>query len=146
MNLVLEFIATLSAGLFCGAAIYINLVEHPARISCGTVIAVTEFAPSYKRATVLQVSLAAISFLSSLIAWFMHSNIYWLIGGIVIVIVIPFTLIFILPTNQMLLDPALDKNSDYAKQLLNQWGRLHAVRSILSLVSFIIFLYVLIWR
>lgn len=145
MNLTLEFIATLSAGIFCGAAIYINLVEHPARMSCGTVLAVTEFAQSYKRATVMQVLLAAISFLSSLIAWFMHSNIYWLIGGILIVVVIPFTVIAILPTNNKLLDTSLDKSSEYAKQLLNRWGRLHAVRSILSLASLIIFLYALIW-
>ena len=145
MNLVLEFIATLSAGLFCGAAIYVNLVEHPARMSCGTPLAVTEFAPSYKRATVMQVLLAVISFLSSLIAWLMHSNIYWLIGGILIVVVIPFTVIFILPTNKKLLDSSLDKDSEYAKQLLNRWGRLHAVRSILSLVSLSIFLYALIW-
>jgi len=145
MNLILEFIATLSAGLFCGAAIFINLVEHPARMSCGTVLAVTEFAPSYKRATVMQVLLAVISFLSSLIAWFIHSNIYWLIGSILIIIVIPFTLIFILPVNKKLLDSSLDKNSEYAKQLLNRWGRLHAARSILSLISFILFLYALIW-
>jgi uncharacterized membrane protein len=145
MNLILEFIATLSAGLFCGAAIYINLVEHPARMSCGTVLAVTEFAPSYKRATVMQVLLAVISFLSSLIAWFIHSNIYWLIGSILIIIVIPFTLIFILPVNKKLLDSSLDKNSEYAKQLLNRWGRLHAARSVLSLISFILFLYALIW-
>ena len=145
MNLVLEFIATLSAGLFCGAAIYINLVEHPARMSCGTVLAVTEFAPSYKRATVMQVLLAAISFICSLIAWLIYPNIYWLIGAILIIIVIPFTVIFILPTNKKLLDSSLDKDSDYAKQLLNRWGRLHAVRSILSLGSFVIFLYALIW-
>jgi hypothetical protein len=144
MYLVLGFIATLSAGLFCGAAIYINLVEHPARMSCGTVLAVTEFAPSYKRATVMQVLLAVISFLSSLIAWFIHSNINWLIGSILIIIVIPFTLIFILPVNKKLLDSSLDKNSGYAKQLLNRWGRLHAVRSLLSLISFILLLYALI--
>ena len=145
MNLVLEFIATLSAGLFCGAAFYIYLVEHPARMSCGTALAVTEFAPSYKRATIMQVSLAVISFLSSLIAWFMHSSIYWLVGGILIITVIPFTVIGILPTNKRLLDPSLDKDSEYARQLLNRWGSLHAVRSLLSLVSLIIFLYALIW-
>jgi hypothetical protein len=27
-----ELIATLSSGLFAGAAVYINLVEHPARM------------------------------------------------------------------------------------------------------------------
>ena len=146
MNLILEFIATLSAGLFCGAAIYVNLVEHPARISCGTALAVTEFAPSYKRATVMQVALAVGSFLCSLAAWLLDSSTYWLIGGIFIVIVIPFTLLAILPTNKKLLDPSLDKNSEYARHLLKRWGSLHAVRSLLSMVATLLFLYALIWR
>lgn len=51
--MLLEMLATLSAGLFAGAAMYINLVEHPARIECGPGLAVTEFAPSYRRATVM---------------------------------------------------------------------------------------------
>ena len=47
-------IATVCAGLFAGAAIYIKAVEHPARLSCGSEIALREFAPSYHRATVMQ--------------------------------------------------------------------------------------------
>src|SRR3712207_8112811 len=50
-------IATLSSGLFAGAAVYINLVEHPARMQTGIRSALAEFAPSYHRATVTQVSL-----------------------------------------------------------------------------------------
>lgn len=145
MNLIFEFTATLSASLFTGASIYINLVEHPARMSCGTALAVTEFAPSYKRATIMQVLLALISFLSALTAWLMESGTYWLIGGILILLVIPFTAIAILPTNKQLLDASLDKNSEYAQHLLNRWGKLHAVRSLLSLISLIIFLYSLTW-
>ena len=144
MESAFEFIATLSASLFTGASIYINLVEHPARVSCGTALAVTEFAPSYKRATIMQVTLAILSFLSAATAWFMGAGINWLVGGILIVSVIPFTVIVILPTNKQLLDPSLDKNSEYAYQLLNRWGKLHAIRSILSLTSVIIFLYSLI--
>jgi len=49
-------VATLCAGLFAGAAIYINTVEHPARVSYGTELALRAFAPSYHRATVMQVS------------------------------------------------------------------------------------------
>jgi uncharacterized membrane protein len=116
-------------------------VEHPARMSCGTALAVTEFAPSYKRATVMQVSLALLSFVCAVAAWVMDSGIQWLVGGILIVLVIPFTAVVILPTNKQLLDPSLDKNSEKAYQLLNRWGKLHAVRSILSLTSVIIFLY-----
>ncbi len=55
--------------------------------------------------------------------------------------VIPFTLIVIFPTNKQILNPSLDKNSELASQLLSRWGRLHAVRSILSLLSFLIFIF-----
>jgi len=40
------------------AAIYINLAEHLARMECGTELAATTFGPSYRRATVMQVTLA----------------------------------------------------------------------------------------
>jgi hypothetical protein len=141
MNLVFQFIATLSAALFTGASIYINFVEHPARMSCGTTLAATEFAPSYRRATVMQVLLAALSFLAALTAWGIKGETNWLIGGILILFVIPFTAIAILPTNRQLLDSSLDKSSRYAHSLLVRWGKLHAVRSITSFVALLIFLY-----
>jgi hypothetical protein len=47
---ILEFVAALSSALFAGAAIYINLVEHPARMGCDTKTAAMVWAPSYKRA------------------------------------------------------------------------------------------------
>jgi hypothetical protein len=63
---IIEFLSLCSCGLFSGAALYINLVEHPARMSCGVAVALTEFRPSYKRATVMQASLAAVSLASGL--------------------------------------------------------------------------------
>ncbi len=68
MITAVEFIAVLSCTLFAGAAIYINLVEHPARMSCGTKIAATVWAPSYKRATLMQAPLAILSFLAGVSA------------------------------------------------------------------------------
>jgi uncharacterized membrane protein len=138
--MLLELAATLCSGLFTGASIYINLVEHPARMQCGTTLAVTEFAPSYKRAAAMQASLAAIGFVCAVMTWFWGSPLLWLIGGILLGAVIPFTLLVIFPTNKQLLDPGLDKNSSLAEQLLVRWGRLHAVRSLLSLASFVLFL------
>ena len=49
--MLLEMLSTLLAGLFAGAATYINLVEHSARMECGDSLAVTQFAPSYRRAS-----------------------------------------------------------------------------------------------
>ena len=60
--------STMCAGLFCGAALYVNLVEHPARMSCGQELAVREFAPSYRRATIMQVSLALVGLALGLVA------------------------------------------------------------------------------
>jgi uncharacterized membrane protein len=138
-----ELIATLFSGLFTGAAIYINLVEHPARMETGIRPALTEFAPSYHRATVTQVSLASMGFLSALVAWRLRSDSRWLIGGGLLVSVIPFTALAILPTNKQLLDPETANDLDLAEKLLTRWGRLHSVRSVLSLASLLLFLYLL---
>lgn len=141
-----ELTATLSSGLFAGAAIYINLVEHPARIQTGIRSALAEFAPSYHRATVTQVSLAVAGFFSALVVWRSRSDPRWLIGGGLLVSVIPFTALVILPTNKQLLDPETPNDSDLAEKLLRRWGRLHAVRSVLSLASLLTFLLLLVKR
>jgi uncharacterized membrane protein len=135
-----ESLALLACGLFAGAALYVSFVEHPARMSCGTRLAITEFVPSYKRATIMQASLAALGTLAAIAAWLLGGPSLWLLGGLLLGAVIPFTLIVILPTNNRLLDPSLDKDSKLAEQLLQRWATLHAVRSALSLAAFLLFL------
>ena len=135
-----KFLTTLSCGLFAGAAIYISLVEHPARLECGTELAVTEFGPSYRRAAVMQASLAAVGLVCAIGAWFAGAGLWWLIGGILLGSVIPLTLVVILPTNKQLLAPTLDKGSPQARELLSRWGKLHALRSVLSGLALVIFL------
>jgi hypothetical protein len=97
MRQIAEFVAVLACGLFTGAAVYVSLVEHPARMECGGEIATAEFAPSYHRGTILQVTLAAVCLLSVAGATF-----WWVVAGVLQVSVIPFTLIVILPTVQEL--------------------------------------------
>ena len=65
MRQIAEFVAVLACSLFTGAAVYLTLVEHPARMECGVEIAATEFPPSYRRASVMQATLAAVGLLSS---------------------------------------------------------------------------------
>jgi Anthrone oxygenase len=134
--MLFEWIATLCAGLFAGAAIYITLVEHPARLECGTELAATEFGPSYRRATLMQASLAAVGLAAAVVAWIQGRGLPVLVGGLLLGMVIPFTLLVILPTNKRLLDPGLDRRSAEAAALLNRWGRLHALRSVLSGLAF----------
>lgn len=100
----LKVIALLSSGLFTGAAFYLTAVEHPARI--GAWFALQEFKPSYKRAAPLQASLAVICFLSSGTAWRLTNRWESLAGGALVGAVVPFTIIFIMPANRLLLDAA----------------------------------------
>jgi uncharacterized membrane protein len=134
--MLFELLATLCAGLFAGAAIYITLVEHPARLECGTELAATEFGPSYRRATVMQVPLAAIGLIAAVVAWSKGRGTVVLIAGVLLGIAIPFTALVILPTNKRLLDARLDRRSAEATALLHRWGQLHAVRSVASAVAF----------
>ena len=137
---MLILLATLAAGLFAGAAIYITAVEHPARMSCGTELAVREFAPSYKRATVMQATLAVAGCLAGLGAAWQRQDPVVALGALLLGAVVPFTLIVIFPTNARLLDPALDARGTEATQLLQRWGQLHAVRSGLSTLAFLLLL------
>jgi len=142
---IAEFVAALACGLFTGAAVYISLVEHPARKECGAEIAATEFPPSYRRASIMQATLAALGLLLSIAAWLAGATFWWAIAGVLLGSVIPFTLIVILPTNKQLLNPALDRRSVQTGQLFTRWGRLHAVRSVLSALALLLLLYLLIF-
>ena len=136
-----EFIATFCAALFAGAAIYINIVEHPSRMGLETRIAAAQWAPSYKRATWLQARLALVSFLTGVTAWLLGAGIGWLVAALFIGSVVPFTFIGIMPTNHKLLTPGRDLSSAETRILLERWGRLHAVRTALSMVASVIYIW-----
>jgi Domain of unknown function (DUF1772) len=144
MRQIAEFIAVVACSLFAGAAIYISLVEHPARMECGVEIAATEFPPSYRRAAIMQACLAGLGLISSIIAWLAGATIWWLVAGAVLGSVIPFTLLVILPTNKQLLSHDLNRRSEQTGRLLTRWGKLHAVRSVVSGLALIVYLYLVV--
>ncbi len=144
MLAALQFVATLSCTFFAGAAIYINIVEHPARMGCDTKIAATVWAPSYKRATVMQASLAIVGLVSGIAAWLLGGGAIWLVGAILLGLVVPFTFIAIMPTNNRILSPGRDLGSSETRALLERWGWLHAVRSLLSLAASVVFIWALV--
>jgi len=136
---VAQFVATFCCTIFAGAAIYINLVEHPARMGCDIKTAAMVWTPSYKRATAMQAPLAIMSFLAGVSAWLLGGGIMWLVGAVLIGLVVPFTFIVIMPINRQLLAPSRDVASADTRALLDKWARLHAVRSALSLVASVIY-------
>ncbi len=140
MQTYLQFLATFACAIFSGASIYINLVEHPARMACGIKLALAEWISSYKRATIMQASLAILGFIFSLMAWLIGSNIWWLIGGVVLGLVVPYTFMAIMPVNKRLLSPEIAAHTENMRFLLEKWNKLHLIRSLLSTIALIIFL------
>ena len=141
--MILVALAAACSGLFAGAAAYINFVEHPARLESGTVVAVAEFRPSYRRATVMQASLAIAAATNGFAGWLEGGNSLVLIGTLFMASVIPYTFATVFPTNKRLLDPGLDPASQEAARLLGRWAALHAVRTVLAAFAFFAFLYAL---
>jgi len=136
---IATLVATVAAGLFAGAAVYVTVAEHPARLECGQAVAIKEFGPSYRRAAVMQGGLAVVGVLASVVGWYQGGSVGWLVGGLLLGALVPFTLVVIMPTNRRLLDPQLDSGSDEARELLSRWGRLHAVRTVVGIVVFVAF-------
>ncbi len=93
----------------------------------------------------MQATCAALGLVSSIAAWLAGATFWWLVAGVLLGSVIPFTLIVILPTNNRLLSPTLDKRSAETGRLLARWGPLHAVRSVLSGSALLLFLYLMIF-
>jgi hypothetical protein len=133
-------LALIAAALFAGAAIYINIAEQPARLHLDDRALLTEWKPAYKRGFAMQAPLALAGFVLGTLAAWQTSNWLWLAGAVVKVLNWPYTLLAIMPTNNRLtaLDP--DAGTSDVRELVNAWGRLHAVRSALGTAATLIFL------
>jgi hypothetical protein len=142
---ILEFAAALTGALFAGAALYINVAEHPARMGLETRIAALQWAPSYARATWLQAPLALVSLLCGIGAWLLGAGLGWLIAALLVGAVVPFTFAVIMPTNNKLLAPGRDLASAETRALLIRWGWLHAMRTVLSLAGTCVYLASKLW-
>jgi hypothetical protein len=131
------FLAALCAGLFAGAAGYISLVEHWARLRAGASVALAQFRPGFPRARGIQASLAVIGGGSALIAWLLGGGATWLLVASLLFGIVSFTLVSIRPVYNALLSPSLTAESAAARELLQRWGTLHHIRSALGLLAFL---------
>ena len=139
--MLIQGLAILATALFAGAALYVSAVEQPARLTLPIETAIAEWRPSYRRATVMQATLAVLGTLLGNAAGLFNASAVWIVAAFVLSAVVPFTLFVMWPTNKRLEDPALDLSSSGARGLLVRWGRLHAVRTAISLVALLLMLF-----
>jgi uncharacterized membrane protein len=128
-------IALVAAAVFTGAAVYVSIAEQPSRLQLDDRALLTEWKPANKRGFAMQAPLAIVGFVFGALGAWQSDNWWWLLGAIVLVANWPFTIFVIVPANNklMALDPGT--TTPEVRNLIETWGRLHAVRSALGAVG-----------
>lgn len=131
-------LAVVIAAAFAGAAFYINVAEHPARMKLPPAAALAQWKPAYKRGFAMQASLAVAGFLAAAAAWRIEGGAAFLAGGVILLANWPFTLIAIMPVNNRLMAMTGEENAAEIAPLLSRWNRLHAIRTLLGVAATIV--------
>ncbi len=143
MVTIFGLLATLAAGIFTGAALFVHFVGQPAWMEQEPPLALRVFNGIYKRAKIMQPLSVILSVLGSLLAWLAGGTAWWLLGGAAMFFLFPFTYLWMLSINHQLNDPGLEANPAQGLALLEKWGRLHFIRCLISLGAFFLFLLLL---
>lgn len=139
----LSIAALVFATLFAGAALYISLVEHPARLELADGPLLAQWQPSYKRALPIQSGLAVAGGVAGLIVGYLSADWRWFAGSILLLSNWPFTLFVIMPVNKRLMATPATESGPESRAMLVQWGKMHDIRSALGAATMLLFAWAL---
>jgi hypothetical protein len=127
---------------FCGAALYLNMVEQPARLALDDRALLSEWRPSDRRGFALLATLALLSAILALAAYFESQDLRWLIGALIQIASWPYTYFAIVPvTNRILTLPGTDAAA--ARELVRSWGLLEIGQTGIGFAACLVFVWAL---
>jgi hypothetical protein len=131
------------AAAFFGAALYVNLVEQPARLALDDEAILHEWTPSDRRGVALILGLSLLSAALGLVAYFAsQEDVRWAIGALIVILVWPYTFFAMAPLNNQILT-LTSKDVGAARALVRQWGLLEYGQTAIGLAASVVYLWAL---
>jgi hypothetical protein len=128
-----------AAASFLGAAIYIGLVEQPARLRLGSRAMIKEWTLSNRRGTLLLSVFAVVSAILAYIQFRSNGDVRWLIGGATILASWPYAYFVMVPVNVWLCAISPGRAVSPVRELIRDWGLLewgHALIGFAAVCAF----------
>ena len=138
--MVIGELALIFAAFYVGLAIYIVLIEQPARLSLNSQALLGVWKSAYNRGHVIGISTTLITAILGIAAFVISHQVFWLAGAIAILLNVPYTLTFIRPTNNKLLLTQPEFAGDETRELIVKWEKLHRFRCIFGTIAVLLFL------
>jgi hypothetical protein len=132
------FAFALAAG-FSGAALYIGLVEQPARLALDEQAMASEWKLSDRRGLLMLGALALVSAVLGLAAYFESKDVRWLIGSALIIGVWPYMFYVLVPLNNSLLVADEGSPRTAFRQRILDWGLLEWGLAAAGVIATILF-------
>jgi hypothetical protein len=136
-------LAFAAASAFLGAVLYINIVEQPARLGLGPRAMVREWTPSNRRGLIMLAALAIISAILAYADYWGTGDVRWVIGGVVILVSLPYAYFVMLPANIWLYAMSAGAPASTIRALMRDWGLLEWGQTVIGLGACCIFAWAL---
>jgi hypothetical protein len=131
------------ASAFLGAALYINIVEQPARLRLDARSEIREWIPSNRRGFVMLAGLAVLSAILAYMDYARTGDVRWTIGGTLILASWPYAYFVMAPVNVMLYTAPPRTAASTIRELMREWGLLEWGQTAIGLGAWCIFAWIL---
>ncbi len=140
MTQLLNFLLLLVIGTQFGIALASSIIVHPILAKISRPSAIEVFKPFFQKTHKSMISMSILVTVLALALSYFTCNWLWFGVSLLMHLNGPYTLKFMMPTNNRLMADNVDPNSQQTINDLKNWGGLHWVRTIWNGAIFIAFL------
>ncbi len=145
MTNILIFVLLFLMGTQFGIALASSLIVHPILAGIKRTSAIEVFKPFFDKTHIAMITFSIIVTILALAISFISGNWWWFGISILMHLNGPYTLKFMMPTNNRLMAEGVNPDSEQTIYDLKNWGKLHLVRTIWNGGIFLAFLYLAIF-